>query len=117
MLRRWFRGCGAAEPSLVITIQERLGECLNPVRQRIANSLGRIRSRGGDYLTYALIDAIIDGYFPVLEQYAGQLDEPSARLEKRAAALFAPYSCRFADDSQNSESTSFGVKRRSSGHT
>ena len=54
------------------------------IRQRIANSLGRIRSRGGDYLTYALIDAIIDRYFSVLEQYAEQLDEASARLEKRA---------------------------------
>jgi magnesium transporter len=59
---------------VVITIQERPGDCLDPVRNRIANALGRIRKRGSDYLAYSIIDAIIDGYFPVLERYAHELD-------------------------------------------
>ena len=58
----------------VITFQERAGDCLDPVRDRIRNGKGRIRERGCDYLAYALVDAIVDGYFPVLEQYGEQLE-------------------------------------------
>ncbi|QDV24128.1 magnesium/cobalt transporter CorA [Aureliella helgolandensis] len=54
---------------LVITFQEFNGDCLNPVRERLVKSMGRIRSRGADYLAYAIIDAVIDGYFPVLEHF------------------------------------------------
>jgi len=28
---------------------------------------GRLRRAGADHLTYALLDAVVDGYFPVLE--------------------------------------------------
>lgn len=68
--------------NVVITIQERPGDCLEPVRHRIANSLGRIRARNADYLAYAIIDAIIDGYFPVLERYAQQLDRAGELLQE-----------------------------------
>ena len=34
-----------------------------------------MRSLGSDYLAYALIDAVIDNYYPVLEVYAERLDE------------------------------------------
>ncbi len=66
--------------NVVITIQERPGDCLDPVRSRIAKSLGRIRQRGADYLAYAIIDAIIDGYFPVLVPYAEELDRASQNV-------------------------------------
>ncbi len=46
-----------------------------PVKRRIHNNLGTIRQRGINYLTYALIDAIIDGYFPVLEHYGERLED------------------------------------------
>ncbi len=62
---------------IVITIQERPGDCLDPVRHRITKGVGRIRRRGADYLAYAIIDAIIDGYFPVLEPYDKELDRAS----------------------------------------
>ncbi|WP_246114687.1 magnesium/cobalt transporter CorA [Rubripirellula tenax] len=66
---------------VVITIQERPGDCLEPVRYRIANKLGRIRRRRSDYLAYAIIDAIVDGYFPLLDQYSEKLDEAGTLLE------------------------------------
>ncbi|WP_207310339.1 magnesium/cobalt transporter CorA [Rubripirellula amarantea] len=66
---------------VVITIQEKPGDCFDGLRNRISNSLGRIRSRGADYLTYAIIDAVVDSYFPVLERYGVELDEISHRLE------------------------------------
>ncbi len=66
--------------NVVITIQERLGDCLDPVRARIAKGLGKIRRRGADHLAYAIIDAIIDGYFPVLAPYDEELDRASQNV-------------------------------------
>ena len=61
-------------PGFVLTFQERRGDPLDPVRERIRRSSGRIRQVGADYLAYALVDAVVDHYFPVLEGYADRLD-------------------------------------------
>lgn len=58
----------------VLTLQERCGDVFDPVRQRINAGIGAIRTSGPDYLAYALIDTIIDGYYPVLEQIGEQLE-------------------------------------------
>jgi magnesium transporter len=52
---------------LVVTFQERPGDCFEPIRQRIRQGKGRVRAMASDYLVYALIDAIIDSYFPVVD--------------------------------------------------
>jgi len=59
--------------NFVITFQEAPGDCLDPVRKRIREGSTRIRSSGADYLTYAILDAVTDGYFPVLEHYGDRL--------------------------------------------
>lgn len=51
----------------VFTFQERFGDVFESVRERLRNARGRIRSRGADYLAYALTDAVVDHYFHVLE--------------------------------------------------
>ena len=51
-----------------------MGDAFNPVRERIRNSKGRIRKMGSDYLTYALIDAIVDNYFIILEKFGEKID-------------------------------------------
>jgi magnesium transporter len=53
---------------LLITFQEKKGDVFDGVRRRITANKGRIRKMGGDYLTYALLDAIIDSYFGILER-------------------------------------------------
>ena len=59
----------------VLTVQEEPErDCFEPIRDRLKRSRGIIRQQGADYLTYALWDAIIDGYFPVLEAYGEQLE-------------------------------------------
>ena len=59
----------------VLTIQEEPErDCFEPIRDRLKRDRGIIRSQGADYLAYALWDAIIDGYFPVLEVYGEQLE-------------------------------------------
>lgn len=57
----------------VLSFQERPGDCFDGVRERIRRGKGRIRRSGPDYLTYALLDAVVDSYFPVLEELAESL--------------------------------------------
>lgn len=79
-------------PGLVATFQEhRDADCLEPVRERIRHDRGRIRRAGADYLLYALMDAVVDFYFPLLEA----LGERIEALEE--SALEGPLT-GFADD-------------------
>lgn len=66
----------------VITVQERPGDCLEPVRQRLRGALGRIRVLGADYLAYAIIDAVVDHYAPHLDWHSDLLQ----RLEEQVLA-------------------------------
>jgi magnesium transporter len=59
----------------LLTVQEEPEEdCFHGVRNRIEVDRGIIRTQGADYLAYCLLDAIVDGFFPVLEYY-GELIE------------------------------------------
>jgi magnesium transporter len=58
----------------VLTFQERRGDRFDPVRERIRHGRGKIRTVGADYLAYALLDAVIDGGFPVAERISEILD-------------------------------------------
>lgn len=60
---------------LVISFQERPWDLFDGVRERLQTTRGRMRHRGADYLAYALIDAVVDGYFVVLEQMSDQLTD------------------------------------------
>jgi magnesium transporter len=59
----------------VITFQERSGDILDPVRNRIRKAKGPIRKSGCDYLAYALIDTTVDAYYPILEQLGETLED------------------------------------------
>ena len=54
--------------NFVISFQEAVGDVFESVRERIRGSKGRIRKMGADYLAYALIDAIVDNYYVILEK-------------------------------------------------
>ncbi len=62
-------------PGYVLAFLENEGDVFEPVRQRIASGKGRIRKMKSDYLAYALMDAIIDNYFAVLEDLGDQIDD------------------------------------------
>ena len=59
---------------LVVTFQEKPGDCLDGVRERLRKGRRRLRNGGADYLATQLIDAIVDGYFPVLESFGDELE-------------------------------------------
>ena len=58
----------------VISFQEMAGDLFDPVRERIRSGKGRIRKLGAAYLAYALIDAIVDGYYVVLENLGERIE-------------------------------------------
>ena len=60
--------------NFVISFQERQGDVFDSVRERIEKSKGRIRKMGSDYLLYSLIDAVVDGYFLVLEKTGDKIE-------------------------------------------
>ncbi|MEE4351774.1 MAG: magnesium/cobalt transporter CorA [Desulfatiglans sp.] len=64
----------------IISFQEKAGGIFDPVKKRIKNGKGRIRMRGADYLAYALIDAVVDNYFLVLEKIGERVDSLEERL-------------------------------------
>jgi magnesium transporter len=64
----------------VITIQEQPGDVFNPVRQRLREAGGNARFMKADYLAYALIDAVIDQYFPIIESLGESMDDLQENL-------------------------------------
>jgi magnesium transporter len=59
----------------VISFQEKEGDIFEAIRQRIRGGKGRIRKMGPDYLAYALIDAVVDHYFAILEKSGEVIEE------------------------------------------
>jgi len=66
--------------NFVISFQEREGDVFDPVRDRITKAKGRIRKAGPDYLAYALLDAIVDNYFVVLESAGEMIEDTEEQL-------------------------------------
>lgn len=63
------------------------GDLFAPVRQRIDSGKGRIRTMGADYLVYALVDAIVDYYFHVLEAVGEQIEVLEDEVMERPSAI------------------------------
>jgi len=72
-------------PGWVASFQERPGDVFDPVRDRIRSPAARIRHMGPDYLAYALLDALVDGYFPVIEALGGVLDALEEEVVEHAS--------------------------------
>lgn len=72
--------------NFVITFQEDVGDVFDGVRERLRKGGRRIRMAHADYMAYALIDAVIDAYFPILEEYGDMLDD----LEQEILARPSP---------------------------
>lgn len=59
----------------VLSFQEAPGDVFDQLRERIRSSKGKIRKMGTDYLAYAMIDAIVDNYFIILEKNGERLED------------------------------------------
>ncbi|WP_220463437.1 magnesium/cobalt transporter CorA, partial [Nitrosopumilus sp. b1] len=66
--------------NFVISFQETKDDVFDPIRDRIEKSIGTIRQRGSDYLAYAIVDAIIDHYYVILESIGAQSEDLEEEL-------------------------------------
>ena len=69
--------------NFVLTLQEQYGDVFDPIRRRIRQDEGTIRHHGPDYLAYALIDAVLDGYYPVIEMIGDRLHDLEEEILER----------------------------------
>jgi magnesium transporter len=66
--------------SYLITLQERVGDYFDPIRERIRKSNGRIRRKESDYLAYVLLDAIVDSYLLNIEALGDIVEKAEAHI-------------------------------------
>ncbi|WP_423149317.1 magnesium/cobalt transporter CorA [Rubrolithibacter danxiaensis] len=59
---------------VLFTFQENYTDCLDPVRKRLKEGKGTIRSGGTSYLMYALMDVILDNYFTLINRFGEDLE-------------------------------------------
>jgi magnesium transporter len=60
----------------VVTFQEGPGDCFDLVRNRLRHDQSVMRQETqADYLAYRLVDAVVDAYFPILENVGDRLDD------------------------------------------
>jgi magnesium transporter len=70
-------------PNYVVTFQQYAGDCLESLRERLRHRAGLFRTAGPDYLAHAILDAIVDSYFPVLEEYGEKLEALEEEILER----------------------------------
>jgi magnesium transporter len=58
----------------VVTFQPRGVDLLAPIRERLGKGKARMRQKAGGYLSYAILDLIVDAAFPALEALGDHLD-------------------------------------------
>lgn len=68
----------------ILTFQEKPGDVFEGVRSRLRKKKGRIRSRGSDYLAFALLDVIVDQYLAILANYDEEINEQEIKLVENA---------------------------------
>ncbi len=66
----------------LLSFQERSFGFFDPVRQRLREGVGAIRTAGPAYLAYALIDTLVDRYYPIVESLTHELED----LEENAVS-------------------------------
>ena len=67
-------------PNFVLSVQETDPDCFAPLRQRLASGKARALGMGADYLAYALLDIIVDGYFGIMEKLGDQVEEMESEV-------------------------------------
>lgn len=60
------------------------------LRERVRAGAGQVRARKSDFLAYAMLDGIIDAYFPVVEHIGDELDEIEDELPSMSQPEITP---------------------------
>ncbi|GAB3828786.1 magnesium/cobalt transporter CorA [Pontibacter rugosus] len=62
-------------PNYVISLQSDYEDCLDPLRERIRIGKGVIRKRPTMYMAYAMMDVVLDYYFPVVADMGDYIED------------------------------------------
>jgi magnesium transporter len=74
--------------NVVLTFQERPGDCLHPVRTRLTDPRSPLKGKSLDHLVHAILDAIVDGYYPVIERFGEWIEEAEQNIpHSRGSAI------------------------------
>jgi magnesium transporter len=64
----------------IITLQERVGDFFNPVRERIRGTKSKVKFKENDYLAFALLDIIADNYLALAESIGLKIEDLEDKL-------------------------------------
>ena len=80
----------------VVSFQEQPGDLFWRTRERLRAGAGRLRGEGADGLFHALLDAIVDGYFTVIEEFGERIEavEDEVVAEPNRKTLQAIYALK-----------------------
>jgi len=67
-------------PDYLFSIQETHTDHFTILRERLRRGSGQFRSQGPDYLTYTIIDFLVDSWFPLLENFGELIEDLEDRL-------------------------------------
>ena len=68
------------DDSFLITLQEKEGHYFESIRERIRKGTGRARRKKADYLTYVLLDTIVDNYLVNIELLGSLIEKTEGRI-------------------------------------
>lgn len=63
------------DDNYIVTLQERVGDHFDYIRDRIRKEKGRVRRKSADYLAYMLLDAIVDNYLIQIERLGNIIEK------------------------------------------
>jgi magnesium transporter len=64
----------------VVTFQERVGTHFEPLRRRIRQTKMRLRSIHPDYMSYALLDCLVDQYMQIIGEVGSEIEDLEERI-------------------------------------
>lgn len=74
----------------ILTFQHLAGDCLDPLRERIRRGRGIVRTSGPDYLAYAMLDSVVDSYFPILEGFGEEIEDLETTIAESPTRVMIP---------------------------
>jgi len=74
----------------ILTFQHLAGDCLDPLRERIRRGRGIVRTSGPDYLAYAMLDSVVDSYFPILEGFGEEIEDLETTIAENPTGVTIP---------------------------
>jgi magnesium transporter len=68
----------------IITFQEDTHDLFQPIRERLHRAQGKIRQKKADYLTYLLLDTVIDEYYLILDKTEEAIEQLEEQILRNA---------------------------------